>query len=189
MEKDKVFSELDILLDVVKKLKDIQIDYMLTGSLAMNYYAEPRMTRDLDFVIEIFKKDINKLIKRFSKDYYISENVVLEALNNNSSFNIIHNSAVIKVDFIIRKNSEYRKIEFNRKKIFSLEGVEINIVSKEDLIISKLFWAKDSKSEKQKNDIINLLNTDYDKGYLLKWLGKLELIIFFKEFIDDRYIK
>lgn len=184
-----MFSELDVLLDVISKLKDIQIDYMLTGSLSMNYYAEPRMTRDIDFVIEIFKKDIIKMTKRFSNDYYISENAVLEALNNSSSFNIIHNAAVIKVDFFIRKNSEYRTIEFNRKKTFSLEGVEINIVSKEDLIISKLFWAKETHSEQQKNDIINLLSTDYNKEYLLKWLRKLELIIFFKEFIDDRYIK
>jgi len=184
-----VFSELDVLIDVVNKLQDIQIDYMLTGSLSMNYYAEPRMTRDIDFVIEMVKKDINKMIDRFSKDYYISENAVCEALDNNSSFNIIHNAAVIKVDFLIRKNSEYRKIEFNRKKKFSLEGIDINIVSKEDLIISKLFWAKESKSEQQKNDIFNLLNTEYDKEYLLKWLRKLELITFFKEFIDDRYIQ
>jgi len=61
--KQGFLTELDVLIDVVNKLKDIQIDYMLTGSLAMNYYAEPRMTRDLDFVIEMVKKDINKLIK------------------------------------------------------------------------------------------------------------------------------
>lgn len=184
---NKSYSELDVLIDVVNKLNSLNVNYMLTGSLAMNYYAEPRMTRDLDFIIDINEKDIDKFINNFKEDYYISKDAIAKALHYNSFFNIIHIQAVIKVDFLIRKKEEYRKNEFDRRQIIRILGNEINIVSKEDLIISKLFWAKDSKSEKQKNDIINLLNTDYDKEYLLKWLQKLDLITFFKEFIDARY--
>jgi hypothetical protein len=185
--KQEFLTELDVLIDVVNKLNSLNVNYMLTGSLAMNYYAEPRMTRDLDFIIEINEKDIDKFINNFKEDYYISKDAIVKALHYNSFFNIIHIQAVIKVDFLIRKKEEYRKNEFDRRQIIRILGNEINIVSKEDLIISKLFWAKDSKSEKQKNDIINLLNTDYDKEYLLKWLQKIDLITFFKEFIDARY--
>jgi hypothetical protein len=185
--KRESLSELDVLMDVVNKLNSLNIDYMLTGSLAMNYYAEPRMTRDLDIIIEIFPKDINRIIDKFQKEYYISENSIREAIEQVSSFNIIHNLSIIKVDFLIRKKEKYRKIEFDRKQTIKILGNEINIVSKEDLIISKLYWAKDSRSEQQKNDIINLLKTSYNSEYLLKWLGKLDLIAFFKEFIDARY--
>ncbi|MCK4664922.1 MAG: hypothetical protein KAT68_18775 [Bacteroidales bacterium] len=184
---NKSYSELDVLFDVVEKLNELHIDYMLTGSLAMNYYAEPRMTRDLDFIIEINEKDIDKFVNNFKEDYYISKDAITEALHYNSSFNIIHSQAVIKIDFLIRKKEEYRKIEFDRKQTIKILDNEINVVSKEDLIISKLFWAKETQSEQQKNDIINLLNTGYDKEYLLKWLEKLDLIIFIKEFIDARY--
>ena len=185
--KPEFLSELDVLFDVVEKLNELHIDYMLTGALAMNYYAEPRMTRDLDIVIEIFPEDINRIIDRFQKEYYITENSVKEALEQVSSFNIIHNQSIIKVDFLIRKRQEYRKLEFDRKQKIRILDHEINIVSKEDLIISKLFWAEDSRSEKQKNDIKNLINTDCDKKYLLEWLKKLEMLTFFKEFIDARY--
>jgi hypothetical protein len=184
---NKAYSELDVLIDVVNKLNSLNIDYMLTGSLAMNYYAEPRMTRDLDFIIEINEKYIEKFMNNFKEDYYISKDAISEALHYNSSFNIIHSQAVIKVDFIIRKKEEYRKIEFDRKQTIRILGNEINIVSKEDLIISKLYWAKDSRSEQQKNDLINLLKTNCNREYLLKWLGKLDLSSFFKEFIDARY--
>lgn len=189
MEKMKreFLTELDVLLDVIEKLNNLKIDYMLTGSLAMNYYAEPRMTRDLDIIIEIFPKDINRIIDKFQKEYYITENSVKEAIEQESSFNIIHNLSIIKIDFIIRKKEEYRKIEFDRKQKIRILDNEIKIVSKEDLIISKLFWAKDSKSEKQKNDIINLLQTKYNKEYLIEWLTTLNLIQFVKEFIDARY--
>ena len=189
MEKMKreFLTELDVLLDVIEKLNNLKIDYMLTGSLAMNYYAEPRMTRDLDIIIEIFPKDINRIIDKFQKEYYITENSVKEAIEQESSFNIIHNLSIIKIDFIIRKKEEYRKIEFDRKQTIRILDNEIKIVSKEDLIISKIFWAKDSKSEKQKNDIINLLQTKYNKEYLIEWLTTLNLIQFVKEFIDARY--
>ncbi|MCK4312467.1 MAG: hypothetical protein KAW88_07015 [Candidatus Cloacimonetes bacterium] len=185
---NKLYSELDVLFDVVEKLNELHIDYMLTGSLAMNYYAEPRMTRDIDIIIEIFPKDINRFIDKFQKEYYIAENSVKEAIEQVSSFNIIHNLLVIKLDFIIRKKEEYRKMEFDRKQTIRILDNQINIVSKEDLIISKLYWAKDSKSEKQKNDIINLLQTGYNKEYLIEWLITLNLIQFFKDFIDEKYI-
>ena len=41
-------TEIDILKDVVKKFETLGIPYMLTGSMAMTYYAQPRMTRDID---------------------------------------------------------------------------------------------------------------------------------------------
>jgi hypothetical protein len=44
-------SELDILRDITKRFDEAGFDYMLTGSIALNYYAEPRMTRDIDIVV------------------------------------------------------------------------------------------------------------------------------------------
>ena len=46
-------NELDIVRDVSVKLDSASIGYMLTGSMAMNYYAQPRMTRDIDVVVAL----------------------------------------------------------------------------------------------------------------------------------------
>lgn len=182
-------TELDVLLDVVSKLNELGIDYMLTGSMAMNYYVEPRMTRDLDIVIDIYPKDVNKLIEQFSCEYYISKEALLEALENYSSFNIIHNTAIVKIDFMVRELKGYREVEFSRRQKIKIDNEEIDIVSKEDLIISKLIWAKDSRSQMQKKDIINLLESEFDKEYLSSWLKKMNLYDFFEEFIDARYLR
>ena len=73
-------------------------------------------------------------------------------------FNIIHNQSIFKIDFIIRKNtSSYRNTEFQRRRRLELDDTQIWIVSLEDLIISKLFWAKESFLEMQIRDINNLL--------------------------------
>ena len=180
-------NEIDILLDIVKKFNELNIPYMLTGSLAMNYYAEPRMTRDIDFIVVLQRKMKDILIDKFKDDYYISEDAFDEAIKYNSIFNIIHKESVIKADLIIRKNSEYRENEFKRRKKVIINNNSLYIVSKEDLIISKIFWSKESRSEMQKRDIINLLEDNYDKEYLVKWLKKMVLLNFAKEFIGERY--
>jgi hypothetical protein len=162
---------------------------MLTGSMAMNYYVEPRMTRDLDMIIDIYTKDIYTLFEKFKDEYYISKEAFQEAYENKTSFNIIHTKAIVKIDFMIRDLTGYRGVEFNRRQKVKINDAEIDIVSKEDLIISKLIWAKDSHSQMQKKDIINLLESDFDKQYLSSWLKKLNLEDFFEEFIDARYLK
>ncbi|MEA1971957.1 MAG: hypothetical protein U9N34_01470 [Candidatus Cloacimonadota bacterium] len=178
-------TELDILFDVTNKLKSLGIEYMLTGSLAMNFYAEPRMTRDLDIVLLLNVDKIKPLIKSFKYDYYISEEGISDALKHNTSFNLIHNTSIMKVDMILRKNDAYRVSEFQRKQEIDLLANQIYICAKEDLIISKLIWSLDSKSEKQKTDILNLLQTDYDANYLHRWLKKLNLSDFYEGFINE----
>lgn len=74
-------NEIDILLDVVKKLNSIDVDYMLTGSLAMNYYAQPRMTRDVDLIVELSELKVQEMVDAFKSDYYISKDSILEAID------------------------------------------------------------------------------------------------------------
>lgn len=38
---------------VVERLEAAGIEYMLTGSVAMAWYAQPRQTRDIDIVVEL----------------------------------------------------------------------------------------------------------------------------------------
>jgi hypothetical protein len=178
-------NEIDIMKDVAKRLNKIHIDYMISGSVAMNFYATPRMTRDIDIVILIEKKDIESLYNEFYNDYYIDKDMIESAIINSNIFNIIHLNEVIKIDFIIRKNTKYRLHEFSKKNKVLIDDLEINIVSLEDLIISKLIWAKDSQSEIQINDIKNLLKCKYDLDYLKFWSEKLKILDFFNRIINE----
>ena len=54
---------------------------------------------------------------------------------------------------IVRKDSAYRQAEFARRKSVDLGGVRTGMVSREDLILSKLLWARDAKSELQMRDV------------------------------------
>jgi hypothetical protein len=159
-------TELDILRDVSERLDAAGIEYMVTGSIAMNYYAQPRMTRDIDVVMALEKSDGERLIHLFSEDYYIDQQAVDRAIAERSIFNLIHQDSVIKVDGIVRKNEAYREEEFARRKRITIADFQTWIVSLEDLILSKLYWARDSHSELQLRDVRNLLRRDCDNDYL-----------------------
>jgi hypothetical protein len=139
-----VQSELDIVRDVAARLERGGFAYMLTGSMAMNYYAQPRMTRDIHLVVALAGNDAESITQLFSSDYYVPLDAVRSSFACESMFNLIHNESVIKVDCIVRKNSPYRRAEFERRMRVTIEDFSIWITSKEDLIVSKLHWAKDS---------------------------------------------
>ena len=168
-------NETDILRDLSSKFAQADIAYMLTGSFAMNYYAQPRMTRDLDVVVQLIAQDAERIVRLFDAEYYVAIEAVSAAIRNESSFNLIHLESVIKVDCIVRKKSAYRQLEFERRQQIKLQDFTIWIASKEDLIISKLYWARDSRSETQLRDVKNLLATEYDVTYLERWAIELGL--------------
>src|SRR2546421_3834241 len=84
-------NELDVVRDVCGKLEQAAIDYMLTGSMAMNYYAQPRMTRDIDMIVAMGAPDVNRIINLFQSDYYVSREALVSAIGQRSMFNIIPN--------------------------------------------------------------------------------------------------
>jgi hypothetical protein len=170
-----MLSELDLLIDVTQRLEEARLEYMLTGSMALNHYAQPRMTRDIDIVIALVLKDLEMLPHIFGDDFYFSEDAAREAILTQSSFNIIHNESLIKVDFMIRKQEVYRLVEFDRRKRIEVLGSTLWIVSKEDLILSKLDLARESQSQRQLSDVENLLASGADKTYLQTWSQKLNL--------------
>lgn len=174
-------SELDVLKDVITRLESAGLDYMLTGSLAMNYYAQPRMTRDIDIVVVLEGNDTHRIVETFGKDYYVSEEAIVSAVKDATIFNLVHLESVVKVDIIVRKPDKYRQHEFSRRIQVKISDFSTWIVSKEDLILSKLNWARDTKSEMQLKDVKNLLASSPDMEYLQQWAKELHVQELLKE--------
>ena len=166
-------TELDVLRDVSEKLDSAGIAYMLTGSMAMSYYAQPRMTRDIDIVVALRREQAETISRLLETEYYVSREAVSDAIAGRTMFNAIHFQSVIKVDFIVLPNTSFAQEEFGRRRELTLPDFKTTIISREDLILSKLLWAKGSESEMQLRDVRNLLTSDCDLEYLRKWADHL----------------
>jgi hypothetical protein len=166
-------TELDVLNRVSERLSALGLPFMLTGSFALAYYATPRMTRDLDLVVALAERDVDTLIAAFATDFYIDADAVRDAIVSERLFNLMHLESGVKVDFIVRKSSEFRQIEFARRQPVVIGDIQTYIVSREDLILSKAVWVLESDSELQRRDIRQLLAESVDLGYIGHWAPRL----------------
>ena len=164
-------EQLEFIKLIALRLDSVGIPYMMTGSMAMAIYSVPRMTRDVDLVVDVKPVEVDKIVSLFSKDCYIDRDSVRQAVDAHSMFNIIHNKWVVKADFIIKKDEEYRREEFARRQKVVIENMTIFVVSVEDLILSKLVWGKQFQSDFQLRDVRQMISTvsELDWEYMKKW--------------------
>ncbi|MBS1797799.1 MAG: hypothetical protein JSS81_28515 [Acidobacteria bacterium] len=164
---------------------------MLTGSMALVHYAMPRTTTDIDVVIELSIADADRFIREFENDFYIPRNRVRDSINRSAMFNILNQETIIKIDCVILKKDEFSQNAFSRRRrVRYTEDFEIWIIDKEDLILSKLNWAKVSRSEMQMRDVASILRNGYDAEYVDFWAEKLgvrDILRECLELIDKNY--
>jgi hypothetical protein len=182
-----VIEELEVLKIVTGRLESAGIPYMVTGSMAASYYAVPRMTRDIDLVVELSAGDADRVCALFEGEFYLDRGAVGAAIAGRTAFNLIHQAHVIKVDCIVRKDTEYRRLELARRRRGAIEGHGLALAAPEDLIISKLDWMRETRSEVQLADVRNLLRSvpDLDRQYLAHWTERLGLSALYREALGD----
>ncbi|HZU33984.1 MAG TPA: nucleotidyltransferase family protein [Candidatus Angelobacter sp.] len=168
-----LFRRLSVLLE------QAGIPYMLTGSFASTVYGMARSTADIDFIIAADEEHIRKLMSLLpEEDFYSELGGALESCRRRSMFNVIDNATSLKVDFIFLKNRDFSREEFQRRNKAQVEGVELYIATPEDIILSKLEWAKRGASLRQIEDVVGILkvrNDQLDLAYIGKWVNELGL--------------
>ena len=162
-----------VLKDVTERFEKLKIPYMLSGSMAMICYAMMRMTNDIDIVIEAKMEDAEKIIKEFEPDYYVPQNSVRTAISQKFMFNLLHSTKIVKVDCILRKDNEFQKLAFSNRKKVAFTDFDVWTITRDDLILSKLSWAKTTKSEMQMRDIASIIRNGYDEEYVNFWAENL----------------
>ena len=169
----------DLFRRISSLLEQSGIPYMLTGSFASSVYGMSRGSADIDFVIAADESDIRRLLNQLpEKDFYSELNQALEACQSKSMFNIIDKITGLKIDFIFLKSRSFSQEEFRRRKQAIVWGISLYIATPEDIVISKLEWAKLGKSSRQIEDaagIIKVRTDELDISYIEKWVTELGL--------------
>ena len=170
---------LEVFSEVTSRLESNNIPYMVVGSMAAMVYGEPRLTHDIDLVLNILPEDCQKFSKLFPiEDYYCPPPEVLKSeIVHRGQFNLIHQKTQIKIDIMIRKNTEHSKEEFSRRETTTFwEGYSACLARPEDVIIKKLSFFREGGSEKHIIDIRGILaNSEVNMTYLKEWIDKLQL--------------
>lgn len=182
IEVDNVPDILAAITPIVEALEELGIPYHIGGSVASSLYGLPRLTIDADLVADIRMKHVRPLVEQLETDYYIDEDMIRDAIRRQSSFNVIHQDTILKVDIFIPKSrlfdqEELRKI---RQEVLSEGTRPFNIASPEGTILNKLEWYRmgGEVSDRQWNDILGVLKvqgTNLDMAYLRHWAADLKV--------------
>ncbi len=152
---------------------------MLTGSFAAAYHGRPRATQDIDLVIAPSADQIRNLLRDLpAHAYYAFEGAAIEALRHESQFNLIDLATGWKIDFICRKSRPFSRSEFARRLQVDFEGIPLFVAAAEDVVLSKLEWAKLGGSLRQVEDVAGLLQVrgdELDRAYIERWVASLGL--------------
>jgi hypothetical protein len=169
----------DVIERIARALESAGVPYMLTGSFASALHGAPRATQDIDVVIAPNLGSLRRLLRQFPEErYYVSRDAALEAYGSSGLFNVVDFETGWKIDFILRKPREFSQVEFERRTETDVLGVRLFVASAEDVLISKLEWAKLGESERQIRDAAGILRTqgsDLDVAYVAVWVKRLGL--------------
>ena len=163
-------NERDLLIDSLKRLNRSGVGYMLTGSMVSNYWGIPRTTHDLDFVVQLPPDAIPRLAREFQQGFYLDVAAIYSAYEPPFQFNAIDTRSALKVDFwLLRSDSPFEMLMFQRRLRTPLFGEDAWICTAEDVILHKLYWDTLSPSERQRGDaagVVAVQGDALDTGYL-----------------------
>lgn len=85
-----------VTLQVISVLEELQIVYVIGGSLASTYHGVARTTLDADIVADIHVEHLPTFVARLQGDFYIAVDALADAIIHHSSFNLIHLRTLFK---------------------------------------------------------------------------------------------
>jgi len=168
-----------LLLDVLTRLDKAAVSYMVTGSMASNFWGIPRTTHDLDFVIQLPPSHVPAMIEAFRDQFYIDEAMVRSAYQPPHQFNALDCRSSLKVDFWLLRPVPFEREMFRRRTRQPMFGREVCLATAEDVILHKLLWDRITPSERQRLDIAGVAAVQrgrLDAEYLRRWATELDLI-------------
>ncbi|HLT36281.1 MAG TPA: hypothetical protein VK034_08345 [Enhygromyxa sp.] len=180
----------DTLREIVGRLEDRGIPYMLVGSVAALAHGRSRSTQNFDVVIEVGAASLRALVRSLPAErFYVAEEAAMEALEHQSLFNVIDMVTGWKVDLIPRKQRSFSETEFARRTRLEVLGVEMFVATIEDTIVAKLEWAQaGGGSQRQLEDVRELVELGgerLDRGYVERWVTALGLEPMWAEALRD----
>ena len=171
-------TEKDLLIDCLERLNRSGISYMLTGSMASNYWGIPRTTHDLDFVLVMQPTDVARLVAAFGQSFFLQPESVRQAFQPPYQFNAIDELSALKVDFWLLRDNEFERNAFARRLQVVLFEVPAWIPTAEDVILHKLYWHRLTPSERQLGDaagVYAVQTGSLDVAYLRQWADTLRV--------------
>lgn len=169
--------EPNLFLIFMKPLNKIGIRYMVTGAAASIIYGEPRLTHDIDVVVELHGGQVEKMVEAFPSDQFYCPPIEVIRIESERTlrghFNIIHHETGFKADLYTMGRDERHDWGMSNRRKIELEGEPLWLAPPEYVILRKLEYYREGESERHLRDIAGILEISSEKIDLLELEEKI----------------
>ncbi len=142
-----------VTLLVIDVLEQLNIPYVIGGSLASARHGTARATLDSDLVVQMNDSHVSKFVSQLQDTFYADEMMVRNAIKNKSSFNLIHLETMFKVDMFIAKDDAFDRAQIDRRiaqAVAEDSDRKIYVLSAEDILLAKLRWYRMGREQSER---------------------------------------
>ena len=172
---------------VVEALEKISARYVVVGSTAASAWGVARSTRDIDVVAVITRETVDTFLRALgNNEIYVPADEAKAATIKGGSFNVLHTTTGGKVDvFVCQTSDAFESSRLNRRVKIQVLGIDTWVSTPEDVVLSKLLWRVQTRSEVQWRDCVEVAATQkLDVKYLRIWATELGLSADLEELLE-----
>jgi hypothetical protein len=151
----------DLIKIFITRINSLGVRYMVTGAVASIIYGEPRLTHDLDLVIELHSEDVDRFATAFPiEEFYCPPSEVIQieiARQQRGHFNLIHHHTGFKADIYPSGQDKLHQWALKNRDIVDFEGEDLWLAPIEYVILRKLQYYREGRSKKHLRDISGIL--------------------------------
>ncbi len=159
---------IEITTKVLKSLNEAEIPHMVVGAFARSYHSFARATQDADIVVTVGAAAMDRLASALGEEFTIDPQATFETNTGTFRFCIIHRQSAFKTELFVLSSDPFDQERFRRRRPFIFNGLPSFVLTAEDVIITKLRWAR-PKDLEDVRDVIAVQGDRLDSDYLHHW--------------------
>ena len=168
----------EVIREAVRALDQAGVTYAITGSVASSTFGRAITTQDIDIAVRMTPEQARTVARALPQRFYRSEDALVDAARSSGMANLIDTETNLTVDLCVLGPSEFHDHVFARRQVLEvgLDRVPCCMVSPEDIILMKLVWRKDSRSQRQWSnalDVARVRGARLEWGYMFEQAAKL----------------
>jgi hypothetical protein len=168
----------EFLRAVFDALTALDVPFMVSGSLASNFYGVPRSTQDADLVVELARLPLAAFAAHLGEPFQPDTQLAFETVTGSRRLVVRAVHSPFEVELFDLTEDPHDRERFARRREVELFGRRVAVPTAEDVVVNKLRWWKLAGRRKDFEDARNTLavQTALDMPYLKRWCRELDLL-------------
>ena len=161
-------DSLAIATMVIAALSRSGVPHVVVGSFARNFHAFPRSTKDADIVLAVDPPGLGRFEAELGKDFSLDPQTTFETNTGTFRHTLVHKGTEFKTELFLLSKDAFDQERFRRRQAFQFGGVPSFVLTAEDVVITKLRWAR-PKDVEDIRDVIAVKGSALDWNYIHHW--------------------